>query len=348
MPNENLVPVRRRYSKSSAFYISTKKDFFSDNDALLRRALKQNALYASQPTRTHCKICRAQLPGSADFTSHGVGYTFCPDCSHLNGTHQDTGAFVEQLYIADAGKDYSSSYIDQNFAGRTSDIYVPKVDFLVDSLPHGAREILDVGCGSGYFVYAALLRNIAATGIDVGASMVEFGNRQISHLTGQSPLLHVEEDAFFRAVVESKADIISAIGVIEHLREPHEFFDAFARSGARYLYYSVPMFSLSVVLENIFKEVFPRQLSGGHTHLFTEESIRTMNALIGITPIAEWRFGTDLMDLYRGSVTLLQKNKVSAKLTEAFTEGFASSIDDLQSILDRNHFCSEIHCLGTK
>ena len=35
-------------------------------------------------------------------------------------------------------------------------------------------------------------------------------------------------------------------------------------------------------------KVFPRQLSGGHTHLYTEESILKMNEIIGIESIAEW------------------------------------------------------------
>jgi 2-polyprenyl-3-methyl-5-hydroxy-6-metoxy-1,4-benzoquinol methylase len=135
-------------------------------------------------------------------------------------------------------------------------------------------EILDVGCGSGYFVYASLLRNLAATGCDVSKTMVDFGNTQINHQLNKSPLKHESEEGFFESIIKSNADVISAIGVIEHLREPHKFFSAFQKSKAKYLYYSVPMFSFSVALENVFKNVFPRQLSGGHTHLFTESSIK--------------------------------------------------------------------------
>jgi hypothetical protein len=148
--------------------------------------------------------------------------------------------------------------------------------------------------------------------------------------------------------VTSDADIVSAIRVIEHLREPHEFFKAFAGSRASYLYYSVPMFSFSVILENIFKDVFPRQLSGGHTHLFTEESVSRMNSLIGVRPVAEWRFGTDVTDLYRSVLTSLRKNQVSSQLIERLERGFTTKTDDLQAVLDRNHFCSEIHCVTAK
>jgi len=337
-----------KYSKSSAFYLNTKREFFSENTTLLEKASQQNMLYGSQPARTRCKLCQKELPRAADFTSHGIGYTFCSECSHLNGNFEDTKAFIEKLYIADAGRDYSNSYIDTNFVKRTTDIYVPKVDFLIDSIPLQRHRILDVGCGSGYFVYAALLRDLAAAGVDVSRSMVDFGNHQISHFARQSPLACVDEQGFYDSIVQSQADIISAIGVIEHLREPHKFFEALKKSRAVYLYYSVPMFSLSVILENIFPEVFPRQLSGGHTHLFTEASIQKMNALIGVRSVAEWRFGTDVMDLYRSLTISLQKNNVSQKLLENFVRSFAAQIDGMQSVLDKSHYCSEIHCVVAK
>jgi SAM-dependent methyltransferase len=348
MPDDLPTQVRYKYSKSSAFYLGTKKSFFSDNDNLLERASRQSKLYASQPARTHCKLCNRRLSQVTDFTSHGVGYTFCTDCSHLNGRFEDTRALIEQLYIVDAGSEYSSNYIDEDFARRTKDIYVPKIDFLLESLPPGEHRLLDVGCGSGYLVYAGLLRQLPACGIDVGSAMVDFGNRQILHLADAAPLTHVAEKAFYDSIVASEADIVSAIGVIEHLREPHEFFKAFARSRASYLYYSVPMFSFSVILENIFTNIFPRQLSGGHTHLFTEESVRRMNSLIGVKPIAEWRFGTDVTDLYRSVITSLRKNQVSSRLIEKLDQGFATKTDELQAVFDRNHFCSEIHCVAMK
>ena len=201
-----------------------------------------------------------------------MGYIFCNDCNHLNGIYEDTKAYVEDLYMSDAGvKKCASNYIDEQFEKRAVDVYLPKVDFLINTLPPKLNDILDVGCGSGYFVYAALLRNLNVVGLDVSKTMVDFGNSQIDRLIGTSPLRSDEEDGFFKAIKNSDADVVSAIGVIEHLREPHRFFDAFRQSEATYLYYSVPMLSLSVALENVSDDIFPRQLSGGHTHLFTEK-----------------------------------------------------------------------------
>ena len=341
--------MNKKYSKSSAHYLTTKADFFSANADFLNKALKHNKFYSTQPKREFCKLCGANLPASVDFVSHGVGYIFCDDCSHLNGVYEDTKAFVEDLYMSDAGVEYASNYIDEQFEKRTVDIYLPKVDFLINTLPLKTNEIFDVGCGSGYFVYAALLRNLKVMGLDVSKTMVEFGNSQIENLIGTTPLrFEEEEEGFFEAIKNTDANVVSAIGVIEHLREPQKFFEAFKQSEATYLYYSVPMFSLSVLLENVSDDVFPRQLSGGHTHLFTEDSISEMHKIIGVSSIGEWRFGTDFMDLYRHLMVKMKSKNVSEKTVDFLYDLLGSKIDELQNILDSNHSCSEIHVVAVK
>lgn len=337
-----------KYSKSSSFYFDTKNSFFDQNNAFILKTKKQNLLYVSQPLRFKCKLCASALSKDADFNSHNVGYTFCDNCSHLNGMHEDTSCFVEELYIADNGTKYSDNYIDENYNKRTLDIYTPKVEFLIDNMIEKKPKILDIGCGSGYFVFASLLKNLEATGLDVNKSMVAFGNQQIYQHKKIQPLLFKDEKSFYETIIKSDADVISAIGVMEHLRDLEGFFDAFKKSNVKYLYYSVPMFSFSVILENVFDGVFPRQLSGGHTHLFTEKSLSKMHEILGVNSIAEWRFGTDIMDLYRSVLVNLEKNNVSDKMKSYLNSDFFVVIDKLQSELDKKHFCSEIHCLVSK
>ena len=91
----------RKYSKPSGFYIQTKKEFFVENDALLKKTARQNQIYKGQPVREFCKICGGKLSTSADFISHHIAYTFCSGCGHLNGTHQDTQEFIQRIYQAD-------------------------------------------------------------------------------------------------------------------------------------------------------------------------------------------------------------------------------------------------------
>lgn len=337
-----------KYSKSSSFYFKTKADYFSENEKHLEKAKYQNSLYLAQPKREKCKICQTFLPKAIDFNSHNIDYVFCEHCNHLNGIYEDTISFVEEIYLKSGGLNYADEYRDENFFQRTKDIYLPKVDFLNSVLNNKDIKILDVGCGSGYFVLACLERELAAVGFDVGKNQVEYGNKEISKLKRETPLFYVNEDSFFDEIKNTDADVVSAIGVIEHLREPQKFFEALELSSVKYVYYSVPMFSLSVVLENIIPNVFPRQLFGDHTHLFTEQSIKQLNESMKVRSVAEWRFGADIMDFYRFIFVNLKKNKASKKMIKQVSEGIASKIDELQSVLDTNHFCSEIHVVAIK
>ena len=45
------------------------------------------------------------------------------------------------------------------------------------------------------------------------------------------------------------------------------------------------MFSLSSIVENSFNNIFNRQLGGGHTHLFTEKSLKKMMQKINFSEI---------------------------------------------------------------
>jgi len=339
--------TKYKYSKSSNFYIETKKDFFSKNSKLLNRVKNYNSIYSSQPLRKQCKLCKTKLLKQRDLTSHGVDYKFCPNCFHLNGNFEETEEFIKNLYLLD-GTEYSSNYIDENFPKRAKDIYAPKLNFLLESIELKNKQLLDVGCGSGYFVYSSIVAGYEAKGIDVNTTLIEFGNNQIFNETRQKPLIHVKEEDFYYYISNTKADVISAIGVIEHLRELDLFFEAFKESKASYLLYSVPMFSFSAIIESIQEDVFPRQLGGAHTHLFTESSIKQMHKILGVNSTAEWRFGTDIMDLYRSVRTLLTNREASETITDMFYEGFFKELDKLQAVLDKNHFCSEIHCVVSK
>lgn len=339
--------VSFKYSKSSEFYTDAKRRFFDCNSDYIDNSRKQNQAYNAQIARTNCKICETKLSVDFDLRQHGVEYKICTSCGHLNGVHDDTEVFFEELYTSNSGADYAKNYIDSEYTQRTLNVYKPKVEFLISTVG-AVQEIIDVGCGGGYFVYAALLADINARGIDVSETMVNFGNSQISKLGFGAPLKACNEDDFFYELQNTSASVVSAVGVIEHLRSPQRFFEAFRKSKSKYIYYSVPMLSLSVYLENGFPDVFPRQLSGAHTHLFTEASLKKMNEIMKVKSVAEWRFGTDIMDLYRSLYVSLDRSNSSETAKQYLRDNFVSEIDSLQHILDKSHFCSEINLIAKK
>lgn len=56
--------------------------------------------------------------------------------------------------------------------------------------------------------------------------------------------------------------------------------------------------------------------------------------------IGKWRFGTDMMDLYRMCIT-----KNSKELGSIIHSKLFKCLDEMQLILDQNDFCSEVHAV---
>ena len=346
--------MTKRYGKSSSSLLNQKTSFFEENEQHYKKQQKLTSIYIKQPTRTICKNCNNKMASSADFIKDGIGYLLCSHCHHLNGMHEDTDEFCKALYTADSGEEYAEVYNSENIDSynyRTASIYLPKSEFLYTSLlsesinPHDL-SYLDLGAGSGYFV--AALKKIGlnnVTGTEVSKSQVTFGNAMI----GENALKTHNIDDTAGILQETKSQVVSMIGVLEHLQHPREVLKELKQNdNVEYIYISVPTFSLSVYLELMSPEVFHRQLSGGHTHLYTEKSLSYLCKEFGFEVMAEWWFGTDIVDLFRHISVTLEKIKCSKKIEELWRKDFIPLIDAMQLELDKEHFSSEVHMVLKK
>ena len=100
-------------------------------------------------------------------------------------------------------------------------------------------------------------------------------------------------------------------------------------------------------MENSFKNIFPRQLGGGHTHLYTEKSLNFLAKKYNFEIIGEWWFGTDFPDLYR---SLINSGKILKKdlYLKEINQKFVRVMDKLQAVLDKEKICSEVHMVFRK
>jgi hypothetical protein len=332
-----------RFGKSASALFAHKQSFFSDNARLVAEGRRIAALYAAQPPRTDCKCCEAPL-GPASFTKTGVGYAICARCGHLNGLHEDTDGFCAALYSDAGGRDYAKAYSAADraaYEARVRDIYLPKAEFLRDALAESCDPqrltFADFGAGSGYFVAALRTLRLAAQGYEVGAAQAALAEAQLG--PGAVACHALEETVALAG--EMRADVVSMIGVLEHLQAPRAVLRALqGNPRVRYLYISVPLFSPCVFFELAFPDVFQRHLAGGHTHLFTERSLDWLCREFAMRRAAEWWFGGDAMDLFRAlSVTL------APGAADLWTEMFAPALDRVQLALDERRLASEVHML---
>jgi hypothetical protein len=339
-----------RFGKPSKEVISQKLNFFENNDSMLSIGSEMNKLYSCQPKRDRCKNCDSLL-GGASFTKLYVEYTICAECEHLNGLNQDTDLFCSKVYTDNKGSDYSKVYNSVSvdaYKKRVDDIYKPKALFLRDALEYhniqpGDLTYADIGAGSGYFVSAMKdIGLVNSSGYEVSEQQVSFGNTMI----GKSVLKKIDLIDTINLIKSIDADVISMIGVLEHVQQPREILKALQENGnIKYFYISVPLFSLSVFFEMIFPNVMNRQLSGAHTHLYTKKSLEYMANEFGLTRVASWWFGTDMVDLYRSALVSLPHHGYDENIMSLWSDKFEHVIDSLQLELDEKNLSSEVHML---
>ena len=330
-----------KFSKSYKNLISIKEDFYKNNILNLKSQLKINKEYKKNPIRRLCKNCKKKSLHKF-IKSFSIEYFLCSKCSHLNGKYEDTKKFNQKLYSFDEGKSYSRNYL-KNYSSRVKNIYIPKVNFLKSVIKKNIK-VIDVGCGGGHFLKALEIKKIDAVGYETSKTLCNLGRNKLK----KNKLFN---SAFteIHKIVENNTDFntVSLLEVLEHLTDPHALFRAFNKSNAKYLYISVPTFSLSVFLENSFNKVFPRQLSGGHTHLYTQKSIKFVAKKYNLNIIGEWWFGTDIADLYRSLINSSRPLNKKIYLREINAK-LVNVLDDLQNILDKNKICSEVHLVFKK
>ena len=328
------------FSKTYKPLISIKKNFSEDNKNNLNRVLKINKVYSRQSIRKACQNCSNKTLNPL-FKSFGIIYLECSTCGHLNGKYNNNDNFSKNLYQADLNKNYSVNYL-KDFNNRVKNIYLPKVAFLKKAIGSNIT-VLDIGSGAGHFLKALELNNIKGKGFESSNILCELGNKFLKN----NKITKVNIDQIYSVIKRSDTDCVSLIGVLEHLSHPQNLIDSFNNSRANYLFISVPTFSFSVFLENAIQDIFPRQLSGGHTHLYTEESLNYLAKKNKLKIIAEWWFGTDIADLFRSIFVKSKINKNSA-YNKKFNQLVYKYLDQLQGVLDKNKSCSEVHMIFKK
>jgi len=256
------------------------------------------------------------------------------------------------LYTDDQGQNYAKNYSAadmEHYKKRVKEVYIPKAEFLKEALVEQGEtsfELTDFGAGAGYLVSAAIETGFDVVGYEASETLVNLGNSMI----GSQKLRAHDLTDMIKVIEDSESKVASFIGVLEHLQNPREALEALSRNRTiRYVYFSTPLFSPTVVLESVFDHVMPRHLASGHTHLYTEQSIQHFCDEFGFTRASEWWFGLDICDLGRDVSISLRKESTQNDVLQAYwRKRFLPLIDELQAVLDQAHACSEVHMLLAK
>jgi len=333
--------MKKKYGKSYKNIFKHKKSFYNDNIGELKKIQRINSIYIKGPARKKCKICENTI-SKFDFVSHKVNYVFCKNCGHLNGQSEETKLFFEKLYHIQSAKNPNSVYTKEKYISRVKDIYIPKLNFLL-STTKKISGILDFGSGAGYFINACKYKKINSYGVENDIAMQKlsekFNKKKNVKVNNYLELINFAK--------KKNLNCLSAINVIEHLENPNEFLEFFIKSDMKYLFISVPLVSFSILLEHCNQDIFPKQLGGAHTHLFSKKSLNFLFKKYNLKILSEWWFGTDIPDLFR---VIYVKNRFYNKKTfsKFLDEYLINQIDDLQQVFNKFEKSQEVHIVLSK
>lgn len=329
-----------KFSKSYREILNIKDNLIKENSTIIKKILSVNKKYSQQKKRKKCKNCNRTLE-KFDFKTHLVKYHICKRCNHLNGAYEETDKFLTWLYNSSDKKKYGSSYLEKkNVSNKLKKIYEPKVNFLISSLKNKKFDVFEIGSGTGLFLKACENRKINGIGYETNKSFVSFADKLLT----KNKVEHINIKNIEKIVLKNNRKVLVLISTLEHLKNPNKILRNFKKSKADYLYFNVPLFSLSSLIQISYQDVYPRNLSGAHTHLYTKESIDYFVKKFNFKIISEWWFGSDFADLYR-SLLVSGKNKKTKGYIDKY---FGNKIDLLQKILDRDKISSEVHMVLKK
>jgi tRNA G46 methylase TrmB len=336
-----------RCGKSIHDIFTSKASFWLDkNDDLLNDRPEIVSLYRQQEKRKACKICDSLLPKEHYFINHGTGFFMCTVCGHLNGEFEDGLEFTKAVY--ESGVYYSKSQyiIDPvEYKKRVDASFVPQARFIMDSfqlanIDSSAFRFLDIGAGNGHMTYALHNMGVDVMGIELNEAQVSAANEMI----GKDLLKAVSAEDVTKTIKTTERQVLLFVNVLEHITNLNEVFESIKENkNIKYICFSVPYMSFTCIFESIFTDVFPRILGGGggHTHLFTQDSIEWIFKKYMFKRVATWTFGLDIMDLFRSVIVRLKKNGAHEDLINKVLKISLENADAMQQVIDNSGFASD-------
>ena len=339
--------MRIDYSKSSkdvkeeSFYRSIK------DEKLFKKQIHESLNLLKNKNRKECILCGSKLRGE-NFCHRNIPFVICATCRHVQTKPKPPNDYPET--------NFSSVYLDKNkkeYQDRKDRIYKPKLEWIINCLIEynytkeqiSKMQWTEMGSGAGYFLsslFDAGIQNIK--GFDADRKLVQIARKHIPekyiiHYDGKLS----ESFDFF------PSDVYTAFFVLEHISDSRHFFLKLKDLPIGTIFiFSVPVFGISCLLENVFENNYARNLDCVlHTQLYTDESIKFAMDAAGFRIIAQWIFGQDAEDFIRFVLNSIA-NKFSLKKIDQIQNNLYQLQDSMQNCFDKLNLSDQRHIIAIK
>jgi len=321
----------------------------------LELAKKQKRIteqFSKFPFRKQCVCCGKKLLG-AEFSHRGLRFIECENCNHIQSKNLPTPNYPEDISQKSGFDSIYTDLSSREYASRTDRIYRPKLEWIFETLielGHSKEELInkkwiELGSGAGNFLSTCKNSEITdVTGIEVNENLVSISRKH------NPQLKTIQWSSSFEAILkEHDADIFCSFFVLEHIHDLSPVWKEFSRKPRGTIFaFSVPVFGLSGIAENIFPEHFARNLDGVvHTQVFTDTSIEYAMQEANYQILGEWIFGQDTSDLIR-FLQNCSKSSPSTKTEKKLFQQLSKAHDTIQSAFDQNHLSDQRHILAIR
>lgn len=239
--------------------------------------------------RGNCPLCKS-LNREYQFEKFDIDLFQCIDCgtAYFDKIPQNPDDIYSAPHaLGDAKKGYleNKDYRKIRFAEE-------RIDLIKSNLTEGDTKglnILDVGCGTGWFLEVAKEKGFNSFGLELGRELAKFTSERLDIPVWNCELKDLK--------TETKFDVITMFDLIEHVKDPAELILAAKQhlSNNGIIVIFTPHFdSLAIkVMKAESNLIMPAE----HLSYFTEGSIKSLSALSGMELIYFKTKGIDVGDL---------------------------------------------------
>lgn len=232
-----------------------------------------------------CLVCGSGRR-QPNWRAHEVMLLECLDCGHR---------YFERMPRNLAEVYQGESYLEQSKSGYLSNVDYrlrrfasERLDILAANKPFAAGQgLLDVGCGTGWFLHAAKERGYQVSGFEFSAALARFTAENVGCRVYDSDL----------AAVDARFDVVTLFDVIEHVPSPVRTLRAvrdILRPDGLALVFCPNFTSLAITAARADSNlVMPTR----HLSYFTRSSVHRLCTLAGMRLLWFKTAGIDIGDL---------------------------------------------------
>ena len=235
--------------------------------------------------RRQCPVC-SSTSSTKEFSKFGMDIVRCNECSarfvtRIPADMDDICSDAEQLPLSIYME--RSSYRKERFGRERIKLIL---DYVNGNKP---GRLLDIGCGTGWFLDVAKEYGFEVYGQELGKELAHWTAKQLGIEVFNQPVRGLPESMKF--------DVITMFDVLEHIPDPLELLldckDRLNNNGIIVIFaFNFDSLSIGVAREHS-NLVCPTE----HLTYFTEKSIRVLSERVGLELVYFKTCGIDLGDL---------------------------------------------------